>query len=78
MLNWYNQGFIRKGYFSLLTFLTYRTSPCLMFIIPNTTIGRIVEYRNGPGPSSGLSVHPSVHPCTFRHDGWMDFLHIWQ
>ena len=35
-----------------------------------------MELENiGKGPVH-LSVHLSVHPHTFLHDGWMDFLHI--
>ena len=37
---------------------------------------RIRAYRNWSGLSVYLSIHPSIHPHTLLHDGWLDFLNI--
>ena len=40
------------------------------------SLNGIGEYRKGSSSSISLAVHPFSRPCSFFHDGWMDFLHI--
>ena len=47
------------------------------FIIPCFSIAESGNIGMGPVRLGiCLSCHPSIHPGTFLHDGWMDFLHI--
>ena len=53
----------------------------ILFIIPCSAIAESGNIGKDPVHQSvHLSVSQSIHlsgrPCTFLHDGWMDFLHI--